>query len=126
MNKNQLLFGKIRLALYGLVIALFAVSGITLFIVSQFQRARYTEANVQLANAKSTLETLEGQPDSYKKTKQVEYYSDLENYFTTEVEASTKTYKACSTVSYTLTMMALVAFGVCLKVEDYFKSKEEK
>ena len=37
-----------------------------------------------------------------------------------------KEYKACSTVSYTLTMMALVAFGVCLKVEDYFKAKEEK
>ncbi len=126
MNKNQLLFGKIRLAAYGLVIAIFAISGIALFVKSQFQRARYTEANVQLSNAKTNLEVLEGQPDSYKKTKQIEYYSDLKDYFTFEVETSTKTYKACSTVSYTLTMMALVAFGVCLKVEDYFKSKEEK
>ena len=126
MNKNTLLFEKLRLAAYALVIALFAVSGISLFVVSQFQRARYTEANVQLSNAKSNLQVLEAQPDSYKKTKQVEYYSDLESYFTTEVAASTKTYKTCSTVSYTLTMMALVAFGVCLKVEDYFKSKEEK
>lgn len=126
MEKNQLLFGKLRLAAYAFVIAIFAISGISLFIASQFQRARYTEANVQLSNAKSNLEILEAQPDSYKKTKQVEYYSDLESYFTTEVATSTKTYKTCSTVSYTLTMMALVAFGVCLKVEDYFKSKEEK
>ena len=126
MNKNQLLFGKLRLIAYGVVIALFAISGISLFVVAQFQRARYTEANVQLSNAKSNLEILATQPESYKKTKQVEYYSDLESYFTTEVETSTKTYKTCSTVSYSLTMMALVAFGVCLKVEDYFKSKEEK
>ena len=126
MNKNQLLFEKIRLALYAVVIAIFAVSGITLFIVSQFQRARYTEANVQLANEKSKLESLENEPDSYKKPFEVKYHTDLQSFFTKEVEKSTKTYKACSTVSYTLTMMALVAFGVCLKVEDYFKSKEEK
>lgn len=126
MEKNQLLFEKIRLAIYALVIAIFAVSGISLFVASQYQRARYTEANVQLSNAKTSLESLEGEPESYKKTKQVEYYSDLRDFFTSEVDASTKTYKAYSTVSYTLTMMALVAFGVCLKVEDYFKSKEEK
>ena len=112
MNKKQLLFGKLRLAAYVFVIALFAVAGISLFVVSQFQRARFTEANVQLSDARSNLETLQEQPDSYKKTKQVEYYSDLENYFVSEVEASTKSYKACATVSYTLTMMALVSFGI--------------
>ena len=126
MDKKQQLFAKLRLAAYAFVIALFAVAGISLFIVAQFQRAKYTDSNTHLLDARSNLETLAEQPDSYKKQKQVEWYSDLENYFTTETENNAKRYKACSVVSYTCTMMALVAFGVCLKVEDYFKSKEEK
>ena len=126
MDKKQQLFAKLRLVAYALVIGLFAIAGISLFVVAQFKRAKYTDSNVHLSDAQSNLAILAEQPDSYKKQKQVEWYSDLENYFTLETEKNAKEYKACSTVSYTLTMMALVGFGVCLKVEDYFKSKEEK
>ena len=126
MDKKQQLFGKLRLVAYALVIAIFAVAGISLFISAQFRRAMYTDSSVHLADAKSNLEILADQPDSYKKEKMVAWYSDLENYFTKETENNAKKYKATSIVSYTFTMMALVSFGVCLKVEDYFKSKEEK
>lgn len=126
MDKKQQLFAKLRLATYALIIAIFAITGVTLFISAQFRRAMYTDSKVHLADAQSNLETLKDQPDSYKKEKQVAWYSDLENYFTTETENNAKKYKAQSVVSYTCLMMALVSFGVSLKVEDYFKSKEEK
>ena len=126
MNKKQQLFAKLRLAAYGLVIAIFAITGVVLFVSAQFRRAMSTDSKVHLADAQSNLETLKDQPDSYKKEKQVAWYSDLENYFTTETENNAKTYKAQSVISYTCLMMALVSFGVSLKVEDYFKSKEEK
>lgn len=126
MDKKQQLFAKLRLAAYALVIAIFAITGVTLFISAQFRRAMYTDSKVHLADAQSNLETLKDQPDSYKKEKQVAWYSDLENYFTLETENNAKKYKAQSVVSYTCLMMALVSFGVSLKVEDYFKSKEEK
>ena len=126
MDKKQQLFAKLRLAAYALIIAIFAITGVTLFISAQFRRAMYTDSKVHLADAQSNLETLKDQPDSYKKEKQVAWYSDLENYFTTETENNAKKYKAQSVISYTCLMMALVSFGVSLKVEDYFKSKEEK
>ena len=126
MDKKQQLFGKLRLIAYALVIAIFAVAGISLFVSAQFRRAMYTDSNVHLADAQSNLEILEGQPDSYKKEKMVAWYTDLKDYFTKETEQNAKKYKSTSIISYTCTMMALVSFGVCLKVEDYFKSKEEK
>ena len=126
MDKKQQLFGKLRLVAYALVIAIFAVAGISLFVSAQFRRAMYTDSSVHLSDAQSNLEILREQPESYKQQKQIEWYTDLENYFTKETEQNAKKYKTTSIVSYTFTMMALVSFGVCLKVEDYFKSKEEK
>lgn len=125
MDKKTQLFAKVRLILYAVVIAAFAIAGVSLFVTAQFTRAKYVESNVQLSDAKSHLDALKDEPDSYKKEKQVAWYSDLESYFEKEAESDFKHYKAQSIVSYTFTMMALVSFGVCLKVEDYFKSKEE-
>ena len=125
MDKKTQFLAKIRLAIYAAVIAIFAIAGVSLFVTSQFTRAKYVESNVQLADAQTHLEELKDLPDSYKKEKQVAWYSDLEAYFSKESKSDFKHYKAQSIISYTFTMMALVSFGVCLKVEDYFKSKEE-
>lgn len=125
MDKKTQLFAKVRLILYAVVIGVFAIAGVSLFVKSQFTRAKYIESNVQLEDARAHLEELKDLPDSYKKEKQVAWYSDLEGFFDKEAKSDYKSYKAQSIVSYTFTMLALVSFGVCLKVEDYFKSKEE-
>jgi len=125
MDKKTQLFAKVRLILYAVIVGAFAIAGVSLFVSSQFTRAKYVESNVQLEDARSHLAELEEQPDSYKKEKQVAWYSDLEAYFVKESKTDYNNYKAQSIVSYSFTMMALISFGLCLKVEDYFKSKEE-
>ena len=55
MDRKQQLFAKIRLIAYALVIAIFAIAGVSLFISAQFKRAMYTDSNVHLADAQSNL-----------------------------------------------------------------------
>ena len=44
MDRKQQLFAKIRLIAYALVIAIFAIAGVSLFISAQFRRAMYTDS----------------------------------------------------------------------------------
>ena len=126
MKKISLKNSKVRLSLYGLVVGTFALVGIIVFISSQFKRAKYEASREQLSINQTNLEVAKALPDGYRKTKEVAWYTDLVNYFTTELEKDTKQYKAASIVSYLSTTLALVSFGICLKIEDDYKAKEDQ
>ena len=125
MDKKASKANKIRLLIYSLVVGIFTVVGVGIFVLSQFNKAKYDSSRDQLDLAQTNLETALALPDGYRKTKEVEWYTDVVNYLTVEYKKNSNNYKASAYVSYISTTLALVSFGVCLKIEDNFKSKEE-
>ena len=118
--------GRIRLIIYAFIVGGFAIAGLVLFAVSQYAKAKYNASSVILTGAESQLKLLEKEEKTDLVKDKIAWYSDIKDTFTTINDKNYSTYKATAIPAYTLTTVALISFGLCLKFEDIAKAKEEK
>ena len=109
-----------------------AVLALTLFSISQYERAKYKAAGLVQTMAKNRLDkaltldptALENEASKYHA--HAVYYAEIYNDFTGKVNATSAAYVGTAIPAYTFSMATLVAFGLILKHAEKTKEKEEK
>ena len=104
---------KVRTLLYVLVVGGLMAAAIILFFVTKELRTEYKANEVQLITLMNSL------GEGYESN--AEYISLKAR--NDEIFGS---YQLCATLAYIITILDLVAFGVCLHIADKLKEKEEK
>ena len=99
---------RIRLIIYAVIIGGIFIAAFVLFAIARGARTDYSAANVELIKAMNDGDAI----NIAKYTDQKQMYSDL--------------YSSVAFISYLLTILGLVAFGVCLAISDRIKAKEEE
>ena len=132
---------KKRLLVYASIIGGCALLSVIFFVSSQYARAKFTSSKAQLQGATKELVKLDEEEEKVnssttlsdiEKTVQLrliadkrEWYKGINDYFEKENKKNSKAYMGLSIPAYSLSLLALVSFGFCLKHEDKVKEKEE-
>ena len=121
-----------RLLAYTAILGGCAVLALSLFTVSQFEKAKY-QASIstqlvakgkydKIIDADSSALTNE----SSKYHDAAVYWDEIYQHFTEETKANSIKYKVTAVPAYALSMATLVAFGLILKHAEKAKEKEDE
>ena len=109
-----------------------AIITITIFLVAAFNKAKLQASEVQYLAAKNTMDSLlSTDPNcldwggSMYHDKAL-WYNDLQTFFSAEMNKNSVVYTATAVPAYCLSILTLVAFGVCLMIADKRKEKEDQ
>ena len=121
-----------RLLAYAGILGGCAILALSLFTVSQFEKAKYQASisNQLMANNKYT-EIVEADPNALENESSqyhdaAVYWDEVLTYFKNETKANSVKYKGTASPAYTLSMGTLIAFGLILKHAETAKEKEDE
>ena len=120
---------KLRVGVYFVIVGGLAVTGMILFNKAQYTKAmcdasQYTRKYAQ-AELDKALDPSSDDSEALRQEK-INYWTPIVEDFNRIDKENSKSYKAYSIVSYSITTLALISFGLCLKHADYCKSKEDE
>ena len=121
-----------RLLAYAAILGGCAILALSLFTVSQFEKAKYQASiSTQLVAKGKYDKIMDADKDaltneSSKYHDAAVYWDEVLTYFINETEANSAKYKATAIPAYVLSMGTLVAFGLILKHAETAKEKEDE
>ena len=121
-----------RLMAYAAILGGCAVLALTLFTVSQFEKAKYQASiSTQLVAKGKYDKIIDADKDALSNTESkyhdaAVYWDEIYQHFTDETNANSIKYKATAVPAYALSMATLVAFGLVLKHAEKAKDKEDE
>ena len=121
-----------RLLAYVGILGGCAVLAMTLFTVSQFEKAKYQASVNTRTMIKNRLDKVVDQDenaltdDSSPYYPLATWYQEVYNDFVNEVNKNSAAYKGTAIPAYLLSMGTLVSFGLILKHAEKAKEKEDK
>ena len=121
--------GKLRLLAYFGIVGGLAATGLIFYGEAQYTKAKCESSQYTKNLAQSEIDKVNApsnEDSEALKQQKLNYWTPILKDFTRIDEENTKAYKAFSIVGYSVTTLALVAFGLCLKHADYCKSKEDE
>lgn len=131
--------------IYGIIVGGLAIASLTFFGLAQYKKARAASSKTTLTLANRELTTI--QNDRIKAQKMLNegeisvetynelaklfsdkeaYYTEIKDTFSEIDESNKKGYVGLSIPAYSLSMLTLISFGLCLKHADSKKEKEDK
>ncbi len=121
-----------RLLAYTAILGGCAVLALSLFTVSQFEKAKYQASisNQLMANNQYNRiiskdeKALTNEESKYHDA--AVYWDEVLTYFINETDANSAKYKGTAIPAYVLSMATLVAFGLILKHAEKAKEKEDE
>ena len=121
-----------RLLAYTAILGGCAVLALSLFTVSQFEKAKYQASisNQLMANNQYNRiiskdeNALTNEESKYHDA--AVYWDEVLTYFINETDANSAKYKGTAIPAYILSMATLVAFGLILKHAEKAKEKEDE
>ena len=121
-----------RLLAYAAILGGCAISALTFFTVSQFEKAK-CQASISMENLsngklKQALEADENalNDETSKYHDFAVYWDEVNTYFVKTTKINTAAYKGTAIPAYALSMATLVAFGLILKHAETAKEKEDE
>ena len=121
-----------RLLAYTAILGGCAVLALSLFTVSQFEKAKYQASISTQLVAKGKYDKIID-ADSSALTDETSkyhdaavYWDEINTYFINETEANSAKYKGTAIPAYLFSMSTLVAFGLILKHAEQAKEKEDE
>ena len=121
-----------RLLAYAAILGGCAILALTLFTVSQFEKAKYQASiSTQLVAKGKYDKIIDADKDALtdetsKYHDAAVYWDELYQHFKDETDNNSIKYKATAIPAYALSMATLVAFGLILKHAEKAKEKEDE
>ena len=121
-----------RLMAYAAILGGCAVLALSLFTISQFEKAKYQASISTQLVAKGKYDKIID-ADSSALTNETSkyhdaavYWDEIYQHFSEETNSNSIKYKATAVPAYALSMATLVAFGLILKHAEQAKEKEDE